>query len=100
MATDHGVELSDAVVLLAANVVQCQAPHAMMLPREGWERQRHDQTPAALLIARYVDLGGSEAVYLDRSETPSMRPWTAHHLAAPDMRLTVYPLDLPVVSGV
>ena len=70
-----------------------------MLPREGLEGQRHDQTPAALLIARYVELGGSEVVYLDRSETPSMRHWPAHHLLAPDMRLTVDPLDRPVVSG-
>ena len=71
----------------------------MMLPREGWEGQRHDQTPAALLIARYVELGGSEAVYLDRSETLSMRHWTAHHLVAPHMRLNVDPLGRPVVSG-
>ena len=99
VAADHGVELSDDVVALAANVVQCLAPHAMMLLREGLEGQRHDQTPAALLIARYVELGGSEAVYLDRSETPSMRHWTANHLVAPDMRLTVDPLDRPVVSG-
>ena len=38
-------------------------------------------------------------MYLDRSETPSMRHWTAHQLLAPDMRLTVDPLDRPVVSG-
>ena len=99
VAADHGVELSDDVVALAAELVQCLAPHAMMLPREGWVGQRHDQPPAALLIARYVELGGSEAVYLDRSETPSMRHWTAHHLVASDMRLTVDPLDRPVVSG-
>ena len=61
------------MVALAADVVQCLASHAMLLPRVGWEGQRHDQTPAALLIARYVELGGSGAVYLDRSETPSMR---------------------------
>ena len=67
-----------------------------MLLRE-WEGQRHDPTPVALLIARYVELGGSEEVYLDRSETPSMRHWTAHDLLAPDMRLTVDPLDRPVV---
>ena len=87
------------MVVLAADVVQCLAPHAMMLPREGWEGQRHDQTPAALLIARYVELGGSEAVYLDRLETPDMRHWTAHHLVAPDRRLAVDPLGRPVVSG-
>ena len=98
VVADHGVPLSDDVVALAADVVQCLAPHAVMLPREGWEGQRHDQTPAALLIARYVELGGSEAVYLDRSETPSIRHWTAHHLS-PDMRLTVDPLDRPVVLG-
>ena len=99
VAADLWVELRDDVVALAADVVQCLAPHAMMLPREGWEGQRHDQTPAALLIARYVDLGDSEAVYLDRLETPSMRHWTAHHLVAPDMRLAVDPLGRPVVSG-
>ena len=87
------------MVALAADVVQYLAPHAMMLPREGWAGQRHDQTPAALLIARYIELGGSEAVYLDRSETPNMGHWTAHHLVAPDMRLTVDLLDRPVVSG-
>ena len=99
VAADHGVELSNDVVALATDVVQCLAPHAMMLPREGWEGQRHDQTPAALLIARYVELGGSEAVFLDRSETPSMRHWTAHHLLAPDTQMTVDPLGKPVVSG-
>ena len=99
VAADHGVELSDDLVALAADVVQCLAPEAMMLPRKGWEGQRHDQTPAALFIARYVELGGSEAVYLDRSETPNMRQWTAHHLVAPYMRLTVDPLGRPVVSG-
>ena len=99
VAADHGVDLSDDVVALAAGVVQCLAPHAMMLPREGWEGQRHDQTPAALLIARYVELGGSEAVYLDRSETPSMRPWTSHHFVAPATQLTVDPLGHPAVSG-
>ena len=99
VAADPTVELSDDVVALAADVAQCLAPHTMMLPREGWEGQRHDQTPVALLIARYVELGGSEAVYLDRCKTPSMRHWTAHHLLAPDMRLTVDPLDQPVVAG-
>ena len=98
MAANHGVERSDDVVALAADVVQYLAPHAMMLPREGWEGQRHDQTPAALLIVRYVELGGSEAVYLDRSETPSMRHWTAHHLVARATQLTVDPLGQPVVS--
>ena len=38
-------------------------------------------------------------MYLDRSQTPSMRHWTAHHLLTPDMRLTVDPLDRPVVPG-
>ena len=58
VAADHGVELSDKVVALAADVVQCLAPHAMMLPRKGWEGQGHDQTPAALLIARRCTLTG------------------------------------------
>ena len=99
VAADPTAELSDDGVALVADVAQCLAPHAMRLPREGWEGQRHDQTPAALLIARYVERGGSEVVYLDRSETPSMRHWTAHHLLAPDMRLTVDPLGQPVVAG-
>ena len=55
------------------NVAQCLVPHAMMLPREGWEGQQHSQTPATLLIARYVELGGLEVVYLDRLGTPCMR---------------------------
>ena len=42
VAADHGVELSDNVVALAAVVVQCLAPHAVMLPREGWEGKRHN----------------------------------------------------------
>ena len=99
VAADATVKLCNDVVALAADVAQCLAPHTMMLPREGWEGQRHDQTPAALLIARYVELDGSEAVYLNRSKAPSMRRWTAHHLLAPDMRLAVDPLDQHVVSG-
>ena len=63
VAADPTVELSDDVVTLAPDVAQCLAPHAVMLPREGWEGQRHDQTPAPLLIARYAELGGNEAVY-------------------------------------
>ena len=99
VAVHHGLELSDDVVALAADVVQYLAPHAVKLPREGWEGQRHDQTPGALLVATYVELGGSEAVYLNLSETPNMRHWTAHHPLAPDMQLTVDPLGQPVVSG-
>ena len=38
-------------------------------------------------------------MYLDRLKTPSMRHWAANHLVAPDVRLTVEPLDRPVVSG-
>ena len=52
VAADCTVELSDDVVALAAHMAQCLAPHAVMLPREGWEGQRHDQTLAALLSAR------------------------------------------------
>ena len=83
VAADPKVELSDDVVALAADVAKCLAPHAVMLPKEAWEGQRHDKTPAALLIARYVELGGSEAVYLDWSETPGMQHWRAHDLLAP-----------------
>ena len=35
VAADPTVELSDDVVALAADVAQCLAPHAVMLPREG-----------------------------------------------------------------
>ena len=99
VAADHGVELSNDMVALAADVVQCLAPHATMLPREGWEGQRHDPTPAALLIARYVELGGSkggvprpvgdaEHAALDVSPPPG-----------PVTQLTVDPLGQPAVSG-
>ena len=37
VAADPTVELSDDVVALAADVAQCLAPHAVMLPSEGWE---------------------------------------------------------------
>ena len=97
VAADHEEELSNDVVALAADVVQCLAPDQMMLLREGWEGERHDQILAALLIARYVELQGSEAVVLDRSETPSMRHWT-HHLLAPATQLTADPLGQPAVS--
>ena len=93
-------ELSDNAVARVADVAQCLAPNAMMLLRERWEGPRHHQTPAALFIARYVELGGSEVVYLDRSETPSMQHWTDHHLMALDMRLTVEPLVRCVVAGI
>ena len=99
VAADPTAELGDDAVALVADVAQCLAPDATMLPREGWESHRHDQTPAALLIARYVELGGSEAVYLDRAETLSMRHCTAHHLLAPDMRLSLDPLDRLAVAG-
>ena len=99
VAADPTAELSNDGVVLVAEVAQCVAPHAMMLPREGWEGQRHDQTPAALFIARYGELHGSGVVYPDRSETPGMLPWTTHHLVAPDMRLTVDLLDRPLVAA-
>ena len=70
-----------------------------VLPGEGWEGRQHTQTPAAHLIARYVDLGGSEVVYLDGLETPRMRHWTAHHLLAPNVQLTVDPLGQPTLAG-
>ena len=97
VAADPTAEFGDDTVALVADVAQCLAPDAMMLPREGWEGQQHFQTPAALLIARYVELGGSEVVYLDRLETPSMRHWTAHHLLVPSVQL-VDPLAQPTVA--
>ena len=57
------------------------------------------KTPAAPVVAHYVELGGSEFVYLDRSVEQDVRHWTAHHLVAPDVRLDVDPLDLPTLEG-
>ena len=37
VATDHTAELSDDTVALVADTAQCLAPHAIILPREGWE---------------------------------------------------------------
>ena len=99
VATDHTAEVSDDTVALVADAAQCLAPHAMILPREGWEGQQHTQTPAALLIAQYVALGGSEVEYLDRLETRYPRHWTAHHLLAPNVQLTVDPLSQPMLAG-
>ena len=64
VVADPTAELRDDAVALFTDVaqLQCLAPHAMMLAREGWDCQRHDQTPAALLIARYIELGGSKVV--------------------------------------
>ena len=98
VAADPTPELSNDAGALVADVAQCLAPHAMMLPREGLGGQRHNQTPAALLIAPYIELGGLEVLYLDRLETPSIRHWTAHNLPAPNMRLTVDPLCQPTVA--
>ena len=64
MATDHQAELCDQTVALVADAAQRLAPHAMVLPRKGWEGPQHTQTPAAHLIAPEVELGGSEFVYL------------------------------------
>ena len=74
VAADHTAELGDDMVALVADLAQCPAPHATMLPGEGWEGQQHTHTPDALLIARYVELGGSEAVYLDRLGTLDRPP--------------------------
>ena len=57
------------------------------------------QTPAAPLVAQYVELGGSEFLYLARSLGGVGRHWTAHHLLTPNMQLTVDPLDLPTLEG-
>ena len=58
------------------------------------------QTPAAL-VAQYIALGGSEVVYLDRSEVKEQdfRHWTAHHLLAPNEQLTVDPPSQPTVAA-
>ena len=61
----------------------------------------HSQTPAAPLAVHYVELGGSEVVYLDRSEVKEQyfRHWTAHHLLAPNLQPTVDPLNQPTLEG-
>ena len=101
MATDHTSELSDDTVALVADAAQCLAPHAMILRMERSEGQQHTQTPAAPLVAQYVELGGSEVVYLDRSEFKEQdtRHWTAHHLLASNVQLTVYPLNQRTLAG-
>ena len=99
VAGDPAAELSDEVVALVADVAQYLIPHAMMLPRGGREGQQHSRTPAVLLIAKYFQLGGWEAVYLDGLETPSMRHWIAHHLVAPITRLAVDSLGQSTVAG-
>ena len=37
VARDHTAELCDNTVALVADVAQCLASQAMILPREGWE---------------------------------------------------------------
>ena len=46
VTTYHAAELCDNTVALVADVAQCLAPHAMILPREGWEGRQH--TPLSL----------------------------------------------------
>ena len=73
VATDHAAELCDNTVALVADVAQCLATYAMILPREGWEGQHHTKTPAAPLIAHQVTPGGSEIVSLVRSKEQDLR---------------------------
>ena len=87
------------MVALVADTAQYLAPHAMILPREGWEGRQHTQTPAALLIAQSVALGGSQVLYLDRLEKRDLGQWTAHHLFAPSVQFTVDPLGQPMLAG-
>ena len=54
---------------------------------------------AASFVAWYVSLGGSEIVYLDHSEEQDLRPWTAHHLLAPNLQMTVDPVCLSTLAG-
>ena len=51
------------------------------------------------LVAQYVELGGSEFVYLDSSVEQDMRHCTAYHLLAPSVQLIVDPVDLPTLEG-
>ena len=99
VATEHQADLCDRTEALLADAAQCLAPPAMILPREGCEGPQHTQTPVAPLIAQYIELGGSEFVYLDRTLELVGRHWTAHHLLARDRQLIVDPLDLPTLGG-
>ena len=99
VATNHEAELCDNTVALVADAAQCLAPHTMILPREGWEGQQYARTPAAPLVAQYVELGGSEFVCLDRSVEQGVRHWTAHHLLAPNVQMTVDPPGMPTLEG-
>ena len=91
--------LCDRTVALVTDVVQCMAPHAMILPREGWEGRQHTQTPAAPLVAQCVELGGAEFVYLDRSVERVGPHLVAHHQLAPDTPLMADPLCPPPLMG-
>ena len=51
VATGHAAELCDRTVVLVADAAQCLAPHAIILPREGWGGQQYSQTPAAPIVA-------------------------------------------------
>ena len=91
-------ELCDNTVALVADAAQCLAPHAMFLLREGWEGQQYSKTPAAPLVAQFVELGGSEFVYLDCSVELDLRHWTAHHLLDPNVQMTVDPCAKPPIA--
>ena len=99
VAIDHEAELCHNTVTLVADTAECLAPHAMILPREGWEGQQYSKTPAAPLVAQDVELGGLEFAYLDSSVEQGVRHWTAHHLLAPKMHITVDPVCLPTMEG-
>ena len=98
VAADHEAGLCHRTLALVADTTQCVAPHAMNPPREGCEGQQYSQSPAAPLIAQYVELGGSEFVYLDRPVGVVGRHWTAQHLPSPNVQLTLDPLDLPTLE--
>ena len=40
-----------------------------------------------------------EFVYFDCSLEQAVRHWTAHHIQTPNVRLNVYPLDVPTLEG-
>ena len=89
VAADHGVELSDDVVALAADVVQCLAPHAMMLPRE--TAQKCAKKPQKLRNVHSTPeprtgriLGYVAQIRIPRAPSP---PATPHFLWFPSLRI-------------
>ena len=75
------------------------APHAVILPREGWAGPQYTHTPATPLVVQYVELGGAEFVYMDCSVHHGFDHWVPEHLFAPDTHMVIDPMHLPALAG-